>query len=71
MPKLAAQLEAFKTLMGSPPAQTPEQAHLLGTSVRAADTSCLNASITADELHDCIKRLKRTNPLALMVCYLR
>ena len=57
--ELAAQFEAFKTLMGSPPAQTPEQAHLLGTSVRAADAPCLNASITTDELHDCINRLKR------------
>ena len=45
--------------MGSQPAQVPEQADLLGTSVRAADASCLNASITADELHDCIRGLKR------------
>ena len=44
--------------MGSQPAQIPEQ-DLLGTSVRAADASCLNAPIAADELHDCIKRLKR------------
>ena len=27
--------------------------------VRAADASCLNAAVTSDELHDCIKRLKR------------
>ena len=27
-------------------------------SVRAADASCLNASVKAVELHDCIKRLK-------------
>ena len=41
------------------PVQTPEQADLLGISVRAADASCLNAFITgANELHDCIKRLK-------------
>ena len=53
--ELAAQFEAFKALMGSQPAQIPEQADLIGTS----DASCLNASITADELHDCIKRLKR------------
>ena len=32
---------------------------LSGTSVRAADASCLNAPVTSDELHDCIKRLKR------------
>ena len=57
--ELAAQFEAFRALMGSQPAQVPEQADLLGTSVRAADASCLNASITADELHDCIRRLKR------------
>ena len=57
--ELAAQFEALRALMGSQPAQSPEQAELLGTSVRAADASCLNASITADELHDCIKRLKR------------
>ena len=57
--ELAAQFEAFRALMGSQPAQTPEQADLLGTSVRAADASCLNAPITTDELHDCIKRLKR------------
>ena len=56
--ELAACFEAFRALMRSQPAQIPEQAHLLGTSVRAADASCLNASITADELHDCIKRLK-------------
>ena len=36
-----------------------EQAELSGTSVRAADASCLNAPVTSDELHDCIKRLKR------------
>ena len=29
----------------------------MGTSVRAADASCLNAPVTPDELHDCIKRL--------------
>ena len=57
--ELAAQFEAFRALMGSQPAQTPEQADLLGTSVRAADASCLNAPITTDELHDCIKRSKR------------
>ena len=57
--ELAAQIEAFRALMGSQPAQIPEQADLLGTSVRAADASCLNAPITADELHDCIKHLKR------------
>ncbi len=57
--ELAAQFEAFRALMGSQPAQIPEQAELLGTSVRAADASCLNASITSEELHDCIKRLKR------------
>ena len=33
------------------PAQIPEQADLRGTSVQAADISCLNASITANELH--------------------
>ena len=57
--ELAAQIEAFRALMGSQPAQMPEQADLLGNSVRAADASCLNASITADELHDCTKHLKR------------
>ena len=56
--ELAAQFEAFRALMGSQPAQIPEQADLLGTSVRAADASCLNAPITPDELHDCIKHLK-------------
>ena len=55
----AAQFEAFRALMGAQPAQTPEQAELSGTSVRAADASCLNAPVTSDELHDCIKRLKR------------
>ena len=30
-----------------------------GTPERAADASCLNAPVTTDELHDCIKRLKR------------
>ncbi len=57
--ELAAQVEAFRALMGAQPAQTPEQAELSGTSVRAADASCLNAPVTSDELHDCIKRLKR------------
>ena len=41
--------------MGAQPAQTPEQAELSGTFVRAADASCLNAPATLDELHDCIK----------------
>ena len=41
------------------PAQIPEQADLLDTSVRAADASELNASVSADELHDCKKHLKR------------
>ena len=44
--------------MGQQPAQIPEQADLLGTSVRAADAPCLNAPVTSDELHDCIKQLK-------------
>jgi len=57
--ELAAQFEAFRALMGAQPAQTPEQAELSGTSVRADDASCLNAPVTSDELHDCIKRLKR------------
>ncbi len=49
--ELAAQFEAFRALMGAQPAQTPEQAELSGTSVRAADASCLNAPVTSDELH--------------------
>ncbi len=48
-----------RALMGAQPAQTPEQAELSGTSVRAADAPCLNAPVTSDDLHDCIKRLKR------------
>ncbi|KAL0031109.1 hypothetical protein WJX77_004143 [Trebouxia sp. C0004] len=35
--ELAAQFEAFRALVGAQPAQTPEQAELSGTSVRAAD----------------------------------
>ena len=66
--ELAAQFEAFRALMGYQPAQIPEQEDLLGTSVLAADASCFNPPITADELHDCIKHL---NLLALMECYLR
>ncbi|DBA81569.1 TPA: hypothetical protein ACH3X1_007341 [Trebouxia sp. C0004] len=57
--ELAAQFEAFRALMGAQPAQTPEQAELSGTSVRATDASRLNAPVTSNELHDCIKRLKR------------
>ncbi len=53
--------------MGAQPAQTPEQAELSSTSVRAASASCLNAPVTSDELHDCIKRLKRNKLLLLMV----
>ena len=45
--ELAAQFAAFRVLMETQPAQTPKQADLLGTSVRAADASCLNAPITA------------------------
>ncbi len=45
--------------MGVQPAQTPEQAELSGTSVQAADASCLDVPVTSDELHDCNKRLKR------------
>ena len=43
--ELAAQFEAFRALMGPQPAHMPEQADLLGTSVWAADASCLNASM--------------------------
>lgn len=39
--------------------QEPEQVDLLGTSARAADASCLNAPVTYDELHDCIKRQRK------------
>ena len=41
--ELAAQFEAFRPLMAS----------LLGTSVRAADASCLNADITVIIVTDC------------------
>ena len=59
--ELAAQLETFRALIGSQPAQIPEQADLSGTSVRAADASCLNASVTADELQQEFEaRLKRS-----------
>ena len=46
---LAARGGAFKARVGGQPAQTPEQADLLGTSVRAADASCMNAPVTSDE----------------------
>lgn len=65
---LAAQFEAFRTLMGSQPAQFLS----LGSSAQAADASCLNASTSTDELHDCINRLKRNkSPGIDGVCYLR
>ena len=35
------------------------RADLLDTFVRAAEASCLNAPVTSDGLHGCIKRLKR------------
>ena len=52
--------------MGAQPAQTPEQAELSGTSVRAADASCLLAPVTSDELHDNIKRLKRNKSASIV-----
>ena len=65
---MAAQFEAFKSLMGAEPAKTPgrlvtpDVAGLPGqvsTSTSNDQSECLNADITVDELHDCIKRMKR------------
>ena len=57
-----AQFEAFRALMGSQPVRIPEQADLLGTSVWAVEAFCLNASITADELHDCMHLKRNKSP---------
>ena len=48
--------------MGSQPVRIPEQADLLGTSVWAVEAFCLNASITADELHDCMHLKRNKSP---------
>ena len=67
---MAAQFEAFKSLMGVEPAEAPgrpvtaDGAGLPGqVYVSAHDltdqSKCLNVDITAEELHECIRKLKR------------
>jgi len=57
--ELSAQFEAFRGLMGAEPQSAPQRPADSGVSTSCTEDACLNADITADELSQCIKRLKR------------
>ena len=57
--ELSAQFEAFRALMGAKPQPAPQRPADSGVSTSNPDDACLNKDITADELSQCIKRLKR------------
>lgn len=58
--ELSAQFEAFRALMGAQLAQGTGSPPPSGVSdLCTPGAACLNAHITAAELRDCIKRLKR------------
>ena len=57
---LPEQKEAFQTLYGAQPAEPPQRPAASGVSATSSsDDECMFASITAEELHVCIKKLKR------------
>jgi len=57
---LPEQKEAFQTLYGAQPAEPPQRPATSGVSATSSsDDECMFASITAEELHVCIKKLKR------------
>lgn len=58
---MTAQFEAFKSLMGTEPAEAPQSPTTPGVSAFNSNdqSACLNADITVDELSECIKKLKR------------
>ena len=56
---LPEQKEAFQTLYGAQPAEPPPRPAASGVSPTSnTDDECMFASITAEELHVCIKKLK-------------
>ncbi len=57
--ELSAQFEAFRGLMGAEPQSAPQRPADSGVSTSCPEDACLNADVTADELSQCIKRLKR------------
>ena len=57
--ELSAQFEAFRALMGAEPQPAPQRPADSGVSTSCPDDACCNQDITADELSQCIKRLKR------------
>ena len=59
---MAAQFQAFKSLMGTEPAEDPgrsDVASQVSTSDPSDESACLSADITTNELHECIKKQKR------------
>ena len=64
---MAAQFQAFKSLMGTEPAEDPGRSDVaasrltsqVSTSDLSDESACLSADITTDELHECIKKQKR------------
>ena len=57
--ELSAQFEAFRALMGAEPQPAPQRPADSGVSTSCPDDACCNQDITADELSQSIKRLKR------------
>ena len=57
--ELSAQFEAFRALMGAEPQPAPQRPADSGLSTSCSDDAYLNQDITADELSQCIKCLKR------------
>lgn len=54
------QTEAFQQLYGAQPNEPAQTAVTPSVSTLDPDVDeCMSASITADELHDCIKKLQR------------
>ena len=57
--ELSAQFEAFRALIGAESQPAPQRPADSGVSTLCPDDTCLNQDITADELSQRIKRLKR------------
>ena len=64
---MAAQFQAFKSLMGTEIAEDPGRSDVaasgltgqVSTSDPSDESACLSADITTNELHECIKKQKR------------
>ena len=63
---LPEQKAAFQILYGAQPAEPPQRPAASGvSSTSSSDGECMSASITAEELHVCIKKLKRNKSLGI------